>query len=346
MSRKSKGDSVGVKPRDQAPPIRLMSYNGSRSKVLDEIRLSDYLGRYVILLFFPNNTPTCHSEFESFSESVGWFADRSCTVLGLVVGSARDVLRLKQFKVDFSILCDEDGAVCRRYGMLDSKQGAAHRGLVILDKNHRVRHVALMHRSCSRSVRECIGIVDALVWQDRIEHGNHVAFPGDVLPNEDRNRDDASATLRDTTTVESPPRPTNFTTTSGTTLETTTESKMGTTTETTPTETTTAAPTAKEMAVKFSPSTYLNSDQSRFRRPTPHPATAVATTTIVEIPKKSSTSSTEISSATTISNTTSTEETPSTTYSTTTTSDETSMRRTTTTSETTSGKEHNCARCT
>ncbi len=183
-TKKTKSSIPHIRPQERAPEIVLTAYD--EEKDLYEIGLSGYLGQYVLLLFFPNGTPVCQTESVSFSEQIHKFGDRGCAVLGCTVASPQAILGLKHSHLNeggvrgikFPILCDEDGSVCRQWGMLD-RHGDAHRGLVVLDRAHVVRHVSVHHRAVGRSVAESLDVVDACQENDSLELGMPISFPSE-----------------------------------------------------------------------------------------------------------------------------------------------------------------------
>ncbi len=174
-----------IKPQERAPDIALTAFDEERD--LYECKLSNFLGQYVLLLFFPNGNPVCQSESVSFSHQIGKFVGRGCVVLGCTVASPTAILGLKHTTLEkggvkgmrFPILCDEDGSICRQWGMVD-RHGDAHRALVILDKEHYVRHVAVHHRTVARSVKECLDLIDAYKENDTLELGVPISWPCDM----------------------------------------------------------------------------------------------------------------------------------------------------------------------
>ncbi len=102
---------------EKAPDFTLM---GSDNK---EHSLKDYLGKKVILYFYPrDNTPGCTLEAESFR-------DQSETLQGenaVIIGVSRDSLDshdkfISKLDLPFVLLSDEDSKVCTLYDVLKEK---------------------------------------------------------------------------------------------------------------------------------------------------------------------------------------------------------------------------------
>ena len=102
---------------EKAPDFKLM---GSDNK---EHSLKDYLGKKVILYFYPrDNTAGCTLEAESFR-------DQSETLQGenaVIIGISRDSLDshekfISKLDLPFVLLSDEDSKVCTMYDVLKEK---------------------------------------------------------------------------------------------------------------------------------------------------------------------------------------------------------------------------------
>lgn len=102
---------------EKAPDFTLI---GSDNK---EHSLKDYLGKKVILYFYPrDNTPGCTLEAESFR-------DQSETLQGenaVIIGVSRDSLDshdkfISKLDLPFVLLSDEDSKVCTLYDVLKEK---------------------------------------------------------------------------------------------------------------------------------------------------------------------------------------------------------------------------------
>lgn len=111
----------------KAPDFTLM---GSDQK---EHRLSDYLGKKVILYFYPkDNTPGCSKEAVAFKESFEAFADANTVILGV----SRDTLTahekfITKYELPFILLSDRSEEVCKLYDVLKEKTMCGRTGIGI-----------------------------------------------------------------------------------------------------------------------------------------------------------------------------------------------------------------------
>lgn len=101
----------------KAPDFTLM---GSNEK---EHSLSDYLGRKVILYFYPrDNTPGCSREAEAFRDAFETLDAKNAIILGI----SRDTIAshnkfIAKYNLPFVLLSDRDETVCKLYDVLKEK---------------------------------------------------------------------------------------------------------------------------------------------------------------------------------------------------------------------------------
>ena len=104
---------VGVR----APGFTLKTGSG------ETVRLSDFLGRDVVLYFYPkDDTPGCTKEACSFQGALADFAKTRAVVLGVSRDDEASHRRFaEKFHLSFPLLCDEDASVCKAYGVYKQK---------------------------------------------------------------------------------------------------------------------------------------------------------------------------------------------------------------------------------
>ena len=100
----------------------------------DAVSLSDYLGRKVIVYFYPKaSTPGCTTQACDFRDSLESLSAHGYSVLGVSPDSAE---ALEKFigtqNLTFPLLSDEDHAVAERYGAWGEKKnyGKTYTGLI------------------------------------------------------------------------------------------------------------------------------------------------------------------------------------------------------------------------
>jgi peroxiredoxin Q/BCP len=132
-----------LKPGQAAPEFTLPDAD------MELVSLAAFQGRqHVILFFYPkDDTPGCTLEATDFSDHEEEFGRRDCTLLGI---SRDDCLRHAEFRdkhgISVRLLSDEEGQVCRRYGVWQAKEvdGVKKYGILrstfVIDKQGLVRH--------------------------------------------------------------------------------------------------------------------------------------------------------------------------------------------------------------
>jgi thioredoxin-dependent peroxiredoxin len=100
-----------------APNFRLV---GSDNK---EHALSDYIGKKVILYFYPkDNTPGCTIEANDFNDNITQIEELN----GIIIGISRDSITshkrfCNKYSLSFVLLSDVDEAVCKLYDVIKGK---------------------------------------------------------------------------------------------------------------------------------------------------------------------------------------------------------------------------------
>ncbi|MDY0165948.1 MAG: peroxiredoxin [Thermoguttaceae bacterium] len=143
-----------------------------------EISLSQYRGKYVILFFYPLDfTFVCPSEIIAFDKAVAQFEAKNCQVLGASVDSHFTHLAWKNTprnqggigKVAYPLVADLSKQISVDYGVL-LEGGIALRGLFLIDKEGILRHAVINDLPIGRSVPEALRVLSAL--QHFEEHGD------------------------------------------------------------------------------------------------------------------------------------------------------------------------------
>lgn len=106
-----------LKEGDPAPAFSAATNGGSK------ISLADYLGRHVILYFYPkDDTPGCTKEACGFRDQFAAFEKKGAVVLGVSIDpvKAHDKF-ITKYKLPFTLLADEDRAIVNAYGVWGEK---------------------------------------------------------------------------------------------------------------------------------------------------------------------------------------------------------------------------------
>ena len=135
------------------------------------ISLSQYKGKYVILLFYPLDfTFVCPTEITAFSDRYNEFSSLNTEILGISVDSEFSHLAWIQTDrkeggigdIAYPLVADLKKELSRSYQVLDEENGVALRGLFIISPDGLILHSTINHISVGRSVGETLRVLQAL----------------------------------------------------------------------------------------------------------------------------------------------------------------------------------------
>jgi len=131
-----------------------------------------------VLFFYPLDfTFVCPTEIISMSDRMEEFELRNAQVLGVSVDSQfshiawRNTPRKKGGigEITYPLVSDLDKSISRQYGVLVEKPGIALRGLFIIDKLGKIRHITINDLPLGRNVDEVLRVLDAIQFNEK--HG-------------------------------------------------------------------------------------------------------------------------------------------------------------------------------
>nr|YP_010726479.1 2-Cys peroxiredoxin [Hypnea spinella]WDY84954.1 2-Cys peroxiredoxin [Hypnea spinella] len=137
-----------------------------------DIKLSDYLGKYVILLFYPLNfTFVCPTELTAFSDAYQTFVELGAEILGISVDSEYSHLAWLQTdreigglgNLNYLLVSDLNKEISSSYNVL-TDDGKALRGLFIIDKEGIIQHSLVNNLDFGRSVDETLRTLQAIQY--------------------------------------------------------------------------------------------------------------------------------------------------------------------------------------
>jgi len=162
---------------------------------IQEVSLSDYNGKKVVLFFYPLDfTFVCPTELLAFDKRLAEFEKRGVQVLGCSVDSRWSHLAWKNTDVNkggignvqYPLLQDLDKSIARSYDVLVGATdayvetdnaaenttvggGVALRGSFLIDEKGVVRHAVLNDLPLGRNIDEMLRMIDALSYHQK--HG-------------------------------------------------------------------------------------------------------------------------------------------------------------------------------
>jgi peroxiredoxin (alkyl hydroperoxide reductase subunit C) len=169
------------------------------------LRLSDFLGSYVILFSHPADfTPVCTTEFLAFAEIAPQLRERGVELIGLSIDSVyAHIAWIKNIKekfgvdIPFPVIADLNKEVASLYGMImpgESKTETSRCVFVIDDKGV-LRAMIYYPLTTGRNMPEILRVIDALRTTDQHGVGTPANWqPGDpVIMPAPRTIEDANA---------------------------------------------------------------------------------------------------------------------------------------------------------
>ena len=132
-----------LKIGDIAPDFTLLDSEGREHK------LSDYLGKKIVLYFYPkDNTPGCTRQACAFASAYDAFRERDIVVIGISRDSVASHKKFaEKYSLPFILLSDPDLVAIQAYGVWQEKKlyGKTSFGVVrttfIIDENGKISAV-------------------------------------------------------------------------------------------------------------------------------------------------------------------------------------------------------------
>ncbi|RDX50707.1 thioredoxin-like protein [Polyporus arcularius HHB13444] len=147
--------------------------------LFQDISLSDYLGQWVVLFFYPLDfTFVCPTEILAFNDALPQFKAINTALIAASTDSHFSHLAWatqprKQGglgpDLKLPLLADKTMQISRDYGVLIEDEGVALRGLFIIDPKGILRQITINDLPVGRSVEETLRLVKAFQFTD--EHG-------------------------------------------------------------------------------------------------------------------------------------------------------------------------------
>ena len=161
--------------------------NFTTTAVVDQefktIKLSDYLGKYVVMFFYPLDfTFVCPTEVTAFSDRYDEFSRLDAAVLGVSVDSEFSHLAWIQTDrksggvgdLNYPLVSDLKKEISAAYNVLEPEAGIALRGLFIIDREGIIQHMTVNNLAFGRNVDETLRTLQAIQYVQN--------NPGEVCP--------------------------------------------------------------------------------------------------------------------------------------------------------------------
>ncbi|KAF8139029.1 thioredoxin-like protein [Boletus edulis] len=144
-----------------------------------DISLADYLGKWVVLFFYPMDfTFVCPTEILAFNDVLPRFQELDAVVLGVSTDSQYSHFAWAQQPrkqgglgpdLKLPLVADRNMQIARDYDVLIEEEGISLRGLFIIDPKGIIRQITVNDLPVGRSVDETIRLLQAFQFTDK--HG-------------------------------------------------------------------------------------------------------------------------------------------------------------------------------
>jgi peroxiredoxin len=142
---------------EQIPDFTAMIYQDNDFK---EVKLSDYKGKWVVLLFYPADfTFVCPTELEDAANFYPKFQEVNAEIISVSTDTHFTHMAWHNSseaigKVKYPMLADPTAAICRAFGTLIEEEGLSLRGTFIIDPDGVLKAFDVHDNSIGRNIEE------------------------------------------------------------------------------------------------------------------------------------------------------------------------------------------------
>ena len=161
---------VMAKVGQPAPDFDMPSTKNMET-LAENVKLSDYAGKWLILLFYPLDfTFVCPTELTAFSDRLEELQGIGAEVIGISTDSVHShrawlLTPIEKNGVEglkYPLAADITGEVSRKYGVFIEGEGIALRGLFVIDPEGILRYQVVHDLNIGRSVDETLRVLQGL----------------------------------------------------------------------------------------------------------------------------------------------------------------------------------------
>ena len=155
----------------QPAPDFDMASTKNLEKLNENVKLSDYAGKWLVLLFYPLDfTFVCPTELTAFSDRYADFEAIGADIIGVSTDSVfshRAWINTPRDKggvadLNYPLAADSTKKVASDYGVLIESRGIALRGLFVIDPEGVLRYKVVHDLNIGRSAEETLRVIQAL----------------------------------------------------------------------------------------------------------------------------------------------------------------------------------------
>lgn len=160
-------EETKVRINHLVPDFELEAYVDESFK---KIKLSDYKGKWVVLMFYPADfTFVCPTELEDMAKHYEEFKKLG----GEIMSVSRDTVFVHKAwhdnspaiqSVQYPMLADPTGKICRLFGTYIEEDGLSLRGTFIIDPDGILKTIEIHDNSIGRSTKELLRKLQAAIF--------------------------------------------------------------------------------------------------------------------------------------------------------------------------------------
>ncbi len=167
------------------PDFELDAYQNNEIK---KIKLSEYRGKWVVMIFYPADfTFVCPTELEDAAA----YYNQVKELGGEIMSISTDTAFVHKAwhdnspaigKIEYPMLADPTGNVCRMFGTYIENEGLSLRGTFIVDPDGNLKTIEIHDNSIGRSAKEMVRKLQAAKF---VKENNGNVCPASWEPGED-----------------------------------------------------------------------------------------------------------------------------------------------------------------
>lgn len=170
LAKENKPEVIIAKVGQPAPDFNLPSTKNMET-LAENISLSDYKGKWLILLFYPLDfTFVCPTELTAFSDRIEELEGIGAEVLGVSTDSVHSHRAWVKTPRDqngieglaYPLLSDVGGRLAAKYNILVEEENVALRGLFIINPEGVLQYSVVHDMNIGRSVDETLRVLQGL----------------------------------------------------------------------------------------------------------------------------------------------------------------------------------------
>jgi len=153
-----------------------------------KIKLSEYRGKWIVLIFYPADfTFVCPTELEEAADLYEKFKEQNAEIMSVSTDTAYAHMAWKDAsesikKIQFPMLVDPSGKICREFGTYIEEEGLSLRGSFIIDPEGVLKAFEMNDNSIGRSAKELLRKLQAAKF---VKESNGKVCPASWMPGQD-----------------------------------------------------------------------------------------------------------------------------------------------------------------